>query len=113
MHGSVVRGTLARASDGFFGDGVAAMSYFAPAATKLTAVLVDDSARAGVANFGTHVSLADSHIRCASVALNGEPLVDNDFAFDDAGGNLCGCPWADGACKVLSSGLTPPDPLVQ
>ena len=78
---------------------------------RKTWVIVADSARAGVTNFGSLVSLAGTRVRCAAVDLDGELAGSNDFEFIDGGGNSCGCPAATGSCKVVSAGLAPPDAL--
>ena len=33
------------------------------------------------------------------------------FSFDNQGGNACGCPEAGNSCKVVSTGIAPPNPL--
>jgi hypothetical protein len=108
---SVVRATLPRTFDGLFGDGIAALSLTAPTVTRITTTRVEQSARAGVSNFGASVAIASTHIQCGAFALEGDPFQGFGFAFEDGGGNACGCPNADGACKVVSSGLAPPDGL--
>lgn len=111
VESSVVRDTSTRASDGLYGDGIAVLSLDAPAALTVTRSRVDNSRRAGVSNFGASATLSGSHVRCAAFALAGELLEDQRFVFTDNGGNLCGCPAADGACQVVSAGLAAPEPL--
>ncbi|RLB60052.1 MAG: hypothetical protein DRI90_14605 [Deltaproteobacteria bacterium] len=108
---TVVRATLSNASYNLFGDGLSVLNKTAPGSATLTNLLIADSARAGLATFGSFVSLADTHIRCAAFPLNGEPFEGSDFELDDRGGNSCGCPTADDTCKLISAGLQPPDPL--
>jgi Right handed beta helix region len=94
--------------DGLFGDGLLGVTQGSPTNVFVSATRIDDSARAGLSNFGGHVSLGSSAIRCADFNLAGEPFGGADFTFEDAGHNACGCPDADGICKVLSAGLEPP-----
>ncbi len=111
VESTVVRTTLPYVLDNLFGDGIALLSYGASATGTTTNVLIEDSARAGLGTFGAVAALADTHIRCAAFALNGEPYDGLDFAIDDLGGNLCGCGGAEGSCKLVSAGLEPPDSL--
>jgi hypothetical protein len=80
-----------------------------------TAYIIDNytmnSMRAAIANFGSFAALSDNRLSCQSMDLNGEPLGDDDFIFDDLGGNLCGCPFANGNCGVTSSSVAPPPPV--
>ncbi|RLB59493.1 MAG: hypothetical protein DRI90_15325 [Deltaproteobacteria bacterium] len=108
---SVVRTTLPYLPDEWFGDGVALLGGTAPTSATMTNMLIADSTRAGLVSFGAFVSLADTHIRCAAVPLAGEVVHGSDFELADQGGNLCGCPTADGTCKLTTSGLEPPDVL--
>jgi hypothetical protein len=108
---SVVRATAARQADGLFGDGVTAFGDYGSSSLTITDSLVADSIRAGIASFGATMAVGRTHVRCAAFALSGEPHLGKDFAFDDLGANGCGCPAADQACKAVSMGLQPPDPL--
>ncbi len=111
VEGTVVRATLPRLSDGFFGDGVAVFSaHDALASATITGALIADSPRAGLASFGAFVSLGSTRIQCAGYELEGEPFGGQDFVFEDRGGNGCGCPTADGVCVAESAGLAPPEP---
>jgi hypothetical protein len=108
---SVVRRTLARPLDGLFGDGVAVYSEFAPSSASLTSVSIEQSARAGLSNFGGAASVGATRIQCAAFGVAGEALAGQDFSFDDRGDTLCGCPDATEACHAVSSGLLPPEQL--
>ncbi len=105
---SVIRTTAPRASDGLFGDGIVVATVAAPTSATITRTRIEDSARAGLAIFGSSVSLGDSRIRCSAFALNGELFNESAFSVTDLGGNRCGCPLADTDCQLLSSGLEPP-----
>jgi hypothetical protein len=106
-----IRDTLPRSSDGFFGDGISA---FDSSAAVMTKNRIFDSARAGVANFGSRMTLGDNRIQCAGYELEGEnhPQPADKFKFEDLGGNVCGCPNANGACVAVSAGLAPPESTV-
>jgi hypothetical protein len=111
VESTVVRDTRARESDSLFGDGVAAMEWGAPTSVTLTDARIEESARAGVASFGASVTLARTAIACAALDLDGEPFEGNNVEFADQGDNVCGCPQALNACKLVSTELDPPAPL--
>jgi hypothetical protein len=101
-----------------FGDGI---TVFGHSLALATAHLVDSrlarSDRAGLANFGSTVTLERVHVDCCPIALNGEQEfphgeidVSLPFTFNDWGGNVCGCGPEVEPCKVLSAGLAPPQP---
>jgi hypothetical protein len=106
----VVEGTRAT-PDELFGDGLLALSDMQLAHVTLTGVHVIDSARAAVSSFGATISLSGSSFVCQRFDFNGEPYFDFDHAFENLGGNLCGCPSADKTCKLVSAGLEPPAAL--
>ena len=115
---SIVRGTLARALDDSFGDGVLAYTAkLSPAAPLEQALLdvdrsiVEGSARAGVSSFSATVTLGSSWLECNTVQINGEAIDDLPYSFSDAGDNHCTCAGESSPCKVLSSNLTPPPVL--
>lgn len=102
--------TAPRPSDGHYGDGVAAIAQNGPAKVDLLGVLVEGSARAGLACFGCTASVTTSELECNTIALDGEPFSDLAPTFLDAGDNTCGCKGAKEPCKVLTSELEPPSP---
>jgi hypothetical protein len=108
IEASVVRATAARDLDGLFGDGIVVIGGSGAAMSN---VLIEESARAGLAGFGAFVSLGATHVRCAAFELEGESYAGKAHAFEDRGDNRCGCPSVDHACRVVSHGLAPPDPL--
>jgi hypothetical protein len=67
------------------------------------------SARAGLANFAAVVSLRETSIECAAFALDGEPLAEAPFVFEDRGDNRCGCPTAQDACVAATAQLAAPE----
>lgn len=114
-HGSI-EATIVRATapdpTGGFGDGIVIASHPDRIGDgRVTGSRVEGSARAGVAAFGATVQLGTSTLECNLIALDGEVNAGIPFAFEDQGGNRCGCDGAEQACTALSSGLTPPDPI--
>ncbi|MBW2524804.1 MAG: hypothetical protein JRI23_11540 [Deltaproteobacteria bacterium] len=114
---SMVRDTRAR-SGGEFGDGiVAAMeAELSAVPTALSTIVVDSSVvesseRAAVASFGSVVELSSTHLRCFAFSLSNECYGGACGEIYDGGGNFCGCPAADGACQVASTGIAPPSQL--
>ena len=110
VHDTVVRDTIAR-PDGYFGDGIAILSELSLSTASVSETLVDACARAGVASFGSSITIQKTAIRCAAFALEGENSEQHSYHFEDLGGNRCGCPEANDSCSVVSSGLAPPDPM--
>jgi hypothetical protein len=107
---TVVRNT-AVATDGRFGDGVAVV-VSGPDVTASVAIdrsHVAHSARAGVAVFGSTLSLGTSAISCSAFDLQGEAH-HRDFELDDRGGSRCGCDEPE-VCRATSTGIEPPVPL--
>ncbi len=100
--------THPRPSDGFFGDGIDA--FLCPHVVVVDNLIID-SARAGVANFGSSMWLGGNKIKCAGYELEGEHIGGVSFSFLDLGGNGCGCPIAAGVCVAVSAGLEPPEPV--
>jgi hypothetical protein len=116
LDGLLVRNTLPLASDGSFGDGVVVVSLVlasgpAEASAVVTNTRIEKSARAGLASFGSHVTLGGSAMSCNAFDLDGEELDGFQFSFEDLGGNDCGCPEPLETCVAQSSSLQPPEPL--
>jgi hypothetical protein len=106
-----VRETAGRASDDGFGDGIVLFPRVEGTDVAIVSTRVQDTARAGVACFGSVVHLGQSVLECNAFPLNGE--LGSGLAFDivDGGSNSCGCQGAWTPCKVLSSDLAVPDPI--
>jgi hypothetical protein len=104
-----VTGTRSNALD-LFGDGVAVISQGPPASVDLARVLVEGSARAGLATFSALARITSTTFECNAIDLDGEQL-GGPFELDDGGGNACGCEGTAVACTVLSSNMAPPTPL--
>jgi hypothetical protein len=105
MESTVVRNTAPNAV-GLFGDGIVLARIGAPTTGVVIGSLIEDNARAGLANFGGDVSLDSTRVVCNQIDLTGETFEGVDSAYADQGNNLCGCS-AD-PCKVLSINLDPP-----
>jgi hypothetical protein len=75
--------------------------------------VVHHNARAGIANFGSHVALVNTEISCCAWELEGEGVGGQDFVFENPGSNSCGCPPSDpmGGCTAESVGLDAPEPV--
>jgi hypothetical protein len=110
VEGCFVAATTPR-DDGSFGDGLVALFEGVPTNVFLDASTIEDSARAGLSNFGAFVSLGATAVRCAAFELEGEKWDGSEFRFEDRGGNACGCPTADQVCEAVSAGLEPPEPI--
>jgi hypothetical protein len=112
----LVRSTSARPIDGNFGDGltvVEALVDFERVGGALVAhSRIEQSARAGVGNFGSDVAIDRTALSCNGFDIDGEAIADLQYAFDNLGGNGCGCPDATGECIARSSGLRAPEVLV-
>jgi hypothetical protein len=110
VEASVLRGIAPQVSDALYGDGITVVGVGGVASALVTNVRIEESARAGLSNFGAFVAAQSTRIQCASVELAGEPS-DKPFQYEDRGDNLCGCPSAERPCQVKSSGLKPPSPV--
>ncbi|MBW2457300.1 MAG: hypothetical protein JRI68_22520 [Deltaproteobacteria bacterium] len=107
---TAIRGTRALA-DGTFGDGIAAFRLSTPTVLAISECIVEQNARAGVATFGAVVSLGSSTLECNTIHLDGEAFESFVYDLSDGGGNACGCAGQEVTCAVLSSNLTPPNPM--
>jgi len=108
VEASVVRATTGNNSQ--YGDGIIVCGRAGlSAAATFWNVHIEDSTRAGLANFGASVSLGQSTLVCSAFDLEGGTHMGASHHFDDLGGNRCGCPAADGPCLLESVGLEPPE----
>lgn len=112
VESSAIRATATRASDDQFGDGLTAMASFGPTTATVRSTLVHANARAGLAAFGSSLSVEGSLMTCNGLALNAEAFQGLEASLSDGGDNTCGCDGAWDPCKVLSSALEPPLPSV-
>jgi hypothetical protein len=98
---------------GKFGDGITVVGGAADGVVWVTDSSIENSARAGLSNFGGRVALGDTIIQCAAAFdLEGETLMGETFLFTDLGGQKCGCPTATGTCTAVSVGFEPPAPVM-
>ncbi|MBW2526350.1 MAG: hypothetical protein JRI23_19375, partial [Deltaproteobacteria bacterium] len=72
-----------------------------------------DNERAGLINFGAPVTLGNTALVCNALDLAGEPHFGRPFAFDNFGGNLCGCGDATEECQAATAGLAPPGTVAE
>jgi hypothetical protein len=93
------------------GDGILIIGGAVPAVVDVRDVFVRDSARAGLANFGGDVSVAESQFECNEIDLMGEVVDAQPFVLEDLGGNSCGCEGETWACRVLTTMAEAPPPL--
>lgn len=108
---SLIRDTTPNA-EGRFGDGVVVIYRpEAEASAVVTGLRVEGSARAGLSNFGAKVSLGATVLSCSAFDMEGEPYSSRPFAFENLGGNACGCPVATDSCEALSAGIEAPNPV--
>jgi hypothetical protein len=111
----IVRNTLPQAMNDEFGDGIVVSSFLilipdiVPTTLELTRATVAENARAGIATFGATVSMLDTLVDCNAIDLDGEPIKETPYVLNDLGNNQCPC--GGGGCRVLSSGLAPPQPV--
>jgi hypothetical protein len=118
VQSTVLRDTVPSPTWGH-GDGLVIISLSASrASARLSDSLVQANARAGIASFGSAVTLTHAAFDCNPIHLNGEREYDlpgeeplsQAYDFDDQGRNECGCGQQTEACTVLSAGLEPPAP---
>jgi hypothetical protein len=100
-----VIGVAVQASDGLYGDGIV---YTALSHGDIRDSYIEGAARAGVANFGSEMSMGTTTLECNDIQLAGQDLLATPFTFTDAGDNHCGCGKQTDDCKVLSANLLPP-----
>jgi hypothetical protein len=97
------------AGDGSYGDGIALLVWGTTRSSgNITRSSVTKSARAGISNFSSDLSIQSTVLNCNPIHLDGEG---DDFTFSDGGENLCKCDAQSTPCKVLSANLKPPEPF--
>jgi hypothetical protein len=108
----LVHDSKARTFDNLFGDGIAGFAI----ANKQPSVTIEysriqTSARVALSSFGAIVSVSNTRFECNPIDLDAETFDIFTGELLDQGGNSCGCEADDIICRILSTGLTPPDPL--
>jgi len=112
LDGVLVRATAPDPTAGGFGDGIAVVAGPDFDGTlDFTAGRIEASARAGITSFGAVAHVGASVFTCDTIDLDGEAANGRDYALDDAGNNHCECDGQARTCRVLTSGLVPPQPL--
>ncbi|HZO14341.1 MAG TPA: hypothetical protein VFB62_13810, partial [Polyangiaceae bacterium] len=110
MERCLIRETRADAS-GLYGDGVSIESYGRESSLELIGTRIERNARAGLSVFGAAASLDTNAFVCNGFDLHAGAFKGSEERLEDLGGNGCGCSEPDAACKAVSAGLTPPEPL--
>jgi len=109
LDGVRIRDSLAR-PDGLYGDGACFVFGRSPSEVTVMASRFEHSPRAGIANFGSHARFQGTAVACNAFALDAETF-GGPPAFEDVGGNACGCEPELGDCQIVTSDLAPPDPV--
>ena len=107
---NVIQNTLSIGTSGLAGDGIAL--FLSPDVT-IEDNLLFQSARAGVAAYGSNVTIGDNTILCSAFDIDNEIFQGLPTTFDDEGGNQCGCGGPLGECEAVSSQILPPPPVNQ
>lgn len=114
IEATTIRETWQEAAGGIYGDSLVVMTSMSVGQIS-TATLVDcsleDSPRAGIANFGGLVILRDNALTCNAIDLNGQSSELFPYEFDDQGGNGCSCEQSSADCRVMTNELQPPVPV--
>lgn len=104
---SIVRDTSS-AADGLFGDGLVIVRLADSPVLSVSDCLISGAARAGIASFGAAITLAGTQLECNVLHLSGEEEAGAPYAFDNLGGNRCGCGDEQVDCMIQSVGLSAP-----
>lgn len=110
IENSIVR-NIQSAAGQKLGDGILIGGNMTYPDISIHSTRIEATARAGIVNFGGHAALEGNAIVCSKLDINGENYFGAPYSFEDLGGNLCGCPEANGKCLAVSAGLEPPPPL--
>ena len=101
---NVIQNTLAIGVSQVAGDAIAL--FLSPDVT-VENNLTFQSARAGVAAYGSNVTIGDNTLICSAFDIDNEIHEGVPTTFDDEGGNQCGCGGPLGACEAVSSQILP------
>ena len=78
---------------------------------------ITHNARAGVANFGSHIAITRGAYLCNAFNIEGEVVDATKYSFEGTSGWRCGrakpeeCAMVDAQCTVVTDGIEPPAPL--
>ncbi|WP_437929553.1 right-handed parallel beta-helix repeat-containing protein [Sorangium sp. So ce291] len=109
---TIVRTTQARKGN-TFGDGITIMN----GAAKIQHAMITGNARAGVANFGSKVTILATILTCNAFDLNGETEDGLHASFEGSSGWQCtrrgaeDCAETDDRCHAETANLEPPPPV--
>ncbi|WP_437801820.1 right-handed parallel beta-helix repeat-containing protein [Sorangium sp. So ce693] len=112
IEATVVRTTKAR-DNNTFGDGIAVEKGTA----RIQNATITDNARAGVANFGSEVTILATTLACNAFDLNGETVDGSRASFNGSSSWQCtrrdteDCGETDDRCHVETANLEPPPPV--
>ena len=112
IEATVVRDTAAADAGPFFGDGISVVLGDPGSSADVLGSSVSSNARAGLCTFGAAVTLGTTAFECNAIDLAGETFGTESFSLGDLGGNACGCNSDERICRVLTSHLEPPGPVV-
>lgn len=105
----IVRNTEPQASDGLYGDGVAAISLEGPSQVEMQACLIARNPRAGISTFGATIAIGSTAMECNGVDIVAEDDGMAKSSINDLGSNSCGCEGQVVNCQVASLSLVPPE----
>jgi hypothetical protein len=108
---TLITDTLAEPATQSYGDGMACAATTVPAALTVVRSRIERSARAGLTNFGSEVTLSASELLCNPLDLNAQDYEGRSYVFHDEQNNRCGCDNGSEACRVLTTMLDAPQPL--
>ncbi|WP_437985178.1 right-handed parallel beta-helix repeat-containing protein [Sorangium sp. So ce117] len=112
IEATIVRTTKA-GDNNIFGDGIAIVNGTA----TIQNATITDNARAGVANFGSKVTILATVLTCNGFELNGETVKGLPASFEGSSGWQCtrldteDCAETDDRCHVETANLEPPPPV--
>jgi hypothetical protein len=105
----LVRGTTVSVADGAAGDGLAVVWAPSGGSAIVRGCVFANNARAGVAGFGTPVTIEGSFFDCNAFDLDGEEEAGQKPTFQLAD-NRCGCDGQEVACQIRTQNIAPPAP---
>jgi hypothetical protein len=108
VEGTLVRNTGGRASDGAFGDGIAATNG---STLQVHTSRIESNARAGVAGFGSAVTIGGTALWCNVLDLDSELHEGVPAVFHDLGANECSCESQETTCRTTTTNIAAPEPI--
>ncbi len=105
---NIIQNTLPVGTSNIAGDAIA---LFLSPDVDVESNLTFQSARAGLAAYGSSVTIEDNTMLCSAFDIDNEIWDGVPTTFDDQGGNECGCDGPLGDCEAVSSQILPPPPV--